>query len=139
MNFIFALFIFLASQSEPHVFFYNGKTLAELNVIAMPNVGSETFKFFVSSQYELRSASMDSSEVGLCLPAKSLMKQLNIKGRWYAITWETKMKVGSNRHTIYLTARSGKIYREKFIINVEGNKKVGKPLIQKSGQYGGNR
>jgi hypothetical protein len=100
----------------------------------MPNVGSETFQLLVNSTYELRYASVDSSEVGLCLPEKDIVKQLKSsegsllrKGRWYMITWETELKVGSKQHTVYLKTRSGKIYKKHFRINVEGNKKQEKP------------
>ncbi len=134
MNFIFALFVLLVSSSEPQIFFYNGKTVTEINTLTMPNVGSETFQLLVNSPYELRSASVDSSEVGLRLPGKDIVKQLKFsegsllrKGRWYMISWETELKVGSKQHTVYLKTRFGKIYKKHFTINVEGNKKQEKP------------
>lgn len=145
MNFIFALFVLLASPNELQIFFYNGKTLTELDTIMMPNVGNVTFQFLINSTYELRSASVDSSGASLCLAGKYLVKRLTFSeklfrrksttlakssatvGRWYVVKWETTLRVGSKQHTVYLKTRSGKIYKKHFTVNVEGNKKQEKP------------
>ncbi|MGO9480455.1 MAG: hypothetical protein ACLP05_01560 [Candidatus Kryptoniota bacterium] len=146
MNFILALcVIVLAPPNEPQIFYYDGNTLTNLNTIMMPNVESETFIFLVNSPYELRSACVDSSEVGLCLPGNDLVKQLKLSGRllrrqgtstakgsttagrWYVIKWKTELKVGSKHHSVYLTALSGKIYEKRFTLNVEGNEKQKRP------------
>ena len=127
MNFIFALLVLLVLPREPQIFYYNGKALTQLSIIQMPNVGHAAIKLLVNSPYELRSASVDSTEVQMCLPEYALTKELKLKGRWYRLTWEMGLTVGSMRHTLYLTSYCGRIYKKNFTVNVEGTKRLYKP------------
>jgi hypothetical protein len=135
MNFIVAFFVIIGSfpkeihsEKEPQVFFYNGQKLIMLNEIFVPNIRRENFRFFVKSQYELEYASMDSSEVAICLVDRITKQEMQLKGRWYTIRWETGLRVGSERHMIFFTARSGTVFTKRFTINVEGTKRLEKPL-----------
>lgn len=114
-------------EKEPEVFYYDGKSLAALNDILVPNVRQETFQFFVKSSHELRFASIDSSEVGMCMVDQATTKAMRMKGRWYKISWECELKVGSKRHALFLTAFSGVVFKKDFLINVEGTKRIEKP------------
>jgi len=143
MNFILAFLVLLSyptgnkqHKKEPQVYLYNhnGKVLTELNNIMIPNVGNENFQLLVSSPFELQYASVDSEAVALCLVPKKPVEEASkaFRGvthyaRWYTVQWTTELKIGSKLHTIYLTARSGEIYRKTFTINVEGNEKDEKP------------
>lgn len=115
------------SGKEPQVFYYDGKSLAKLNAIFVPNVRQERFQFFIKSSHELKFASIDSSEVGMCLVDRATIKTLRLNGRWYRISWESKLKVGSEKHVLFLTALSGTVFRKGFVINVEGTQKPEEP------------
>ncbi len=127
MNFIIALLVLFGASKEPQIFYKDGKTLTTLKTIFIPSIRHESFKFFVESPYELRYASVDSTEIGMCLADQTTMKEMQLKGRWYKIDWETDLKTGSMKHTLFLNTRSGAIFKRSFIINVEGSKKIGKP------------
>ncbi len=127
MNLLFAFLILASSPKQPQVYHYNGKELVKLHRIEMPNVGRTTFTFFVHSPYELRDAYIDSSEAHVCLPDLSTRKEFKLEGRWYTITWETRLSVGSSGHFIVLRSYRHKEYKEKFFVEVEGTKKMEKP------------
>jgi hypothetical protein len=127
MNLTIVLFMLFGAANEPRIFLYSGKTLMKLEVVTVPNVGTEVLKLLVESPYELKSALLDSSDVKLCLPTRNLMAGLNLKGRWYVINWRVKLTVGSERHTILLICRSGRTYKKTFVINTEGNMRLNKP------------
>ncbi len=112
---------------EPEVFYYDGKSLSKLDVIFVPNIRRERFHFFVKSPHELRFASLDSSEIEVCLAGRAETETLRLKGRWYKIEWETELRAGSEKHELVLISRSGVISRKKFVVNVEGSKKIEKP------------
>jgi len=140
VNFLSAFLVLIAclfgvhgQKKGPQIYLYDGKRLTELHYIMLPNLGKETIQFVIGSSYELQSASVDSKKIGLCQLQKSFLKQTSIKAdgttrgtRWYAVKWESNLKVGSRLHTILLTARSGKIYKQDFTIDVEGNRKQDK-------------
>jgi hypothetical protein len=127
MNLFFALLILASPPKQPQVFYYNGKHLVKLNQVEMPNVRQAALRLFIYSPYELRYASIDSSEVGMCLPGISVTKKLELEGRWYTIDWQTALTVGSSRHFIFLKAYGHKVYEKEFFLDVEGAKKIEKP------------
>ncbi len=127
MNLLFVLLVLTSQPRQPQVFYYNGKHLVKLNHIEMPGIRHTTMRIFIYSPYELRDASIDSSEVGLCLPDISVRKDLRLEGRWYIIEWGTDLKVGSTPHTILLNSCRNKVYKEQFFVNVEGTKMIEKP------------
>lgn len=136
MNLILALLVLLGTTNEPsegsrqwsgQVFYYDGRTLTQLNTILMPNVGHATLTLFVNSPSELHSARIDSSEAEICLLKTGLMKELKLRGRWYMISWKTDLKVGAAQHTLNITTFSGRTHKKTFSVNVEGSKKQGKP------------
>lgn len=126
MNVLVALMMLTASRAEPHVYYYNGKNLVELRTIEMPNVRHVLLRFFVHSPYEMRDARVDSSDAEMCLPGISLRKKLKLEGRWYVVTWHTRLSTGSTRHTIVLYSCLHKAYNKTFWINVEGSKRIEK-------------
>ncbi|MCL5020110.1 MAG: hypothetical protein M1339_00280, partial [Bacteroidetes bacterium] len=54
-------------------------------------------------------------------------KTLKLKGRWYIVSWHTDLKVGAEKHTLWLSCNSGKKLRASFVVQVEGTKKLNKP------------
>jgi len=115
------------SGNEPQVFYFDGKSLTTLDAIFLPNIGSESFRIFIKSPYELKYASLDSTEISMCLVNRGKMKELKLTGRWYSIQWNTRLKVGASKHIILLTKPSGAVFRKSFMLNVEGNEKIEKP------------
>lgn len=127
MNLVFALLILLGTPKEPQVYYYNGRILSQLKTLEFPNVRNAAVQFFVYSPYELREASVDSTEIPMCLPDHKLTEELKLRGRWYRLIWVTNLTVGSTQHTLYLTSYWGKIHKKNFTVNVEGNKRIDKP------------
>lgn len=127
MNLLVALLMVTMPLKEPHVYYYNGKNIVSLNVVEMPNARRAVLQFFVHSPYELRNACVDSSDVEMCLPGISLRDKLELKGRWYIISWDARLSVGSSRHVIHLYSCHHKVYDKAFHIDVEGSKRIEKP------------
>jgi hypothetical protein len=127
MNILLTLLVLAAPPKQPQVFYYDGRNLVKPDRIEMPNAGHAVMQFFVHSPYELRGASIDSSDVSVCLPDYSLRKSLKLRGRWYTITWDARLTVGSRRHILVINSYRGQTYRESFFVNVEGTKRMEKP------------
>jgi len=127
MKFLLSLLFIFAPASRPQIYYFNGKSLRTLKVIELPNVGDKMLRLFARSPYELRSAFIDSSEVRMCLPDTGTTRKLKLKGRWYEIEWNTRLKVGSTRHWIELIDKSGRRDRWNFLTNVEGSMKFNRP------------
>lgn len=115
------------SEKEPQVFYRTGKTLTRLSTVFVPNVGRESFQFFVKSPCELKHASVDSIDVAVCPVDKETIGDMHLRGRWYMISWESELSPGSKKHAIFFTARSGIVFKKAFTLNVEGTKRIYKP------------
>jgi hypothetical protein len=114
-------------EKEPQVFYCTDKTLTTLRAVFVPNVGRHSFQFFVKSPCELKHASVDSFDVPMCPVDKETIRAMHLRGRWYMINWESESRPGSEKHAILLAARSGIVFKNTFILNVEGTKRIYKP------------
>ncbi|MCL5035085.1 MAG: hypothetical protein M1395_08300 [Bacteroidetes bacterium] len=128
MNLLIAVLVLFSSPKGPEAYYYNGKYIVKLGIIECPNTGSATFRLLIKSPYELFDATVDSNAVRMCLPDASLRKVLGLAGRWYIITFDAKLKVGSTRHLLSLESYTRRIHKRHFIIDVEGTERLQKPL-----------
>ena len=127
MNLIIASLIIIGAPKAPRIFYYDGKNLSTLDAIFVSNIRQGSFQFFVKSPYELEYASVDSTDVVMYLPDKVTTEKMRLTGRWYRINWESRLRTGSEKHIVFLTARSGSVFKKSFVVNVEGAKKLEKP------------
>lgn len=127
MNLLLACLFLFSSPQGPHVYYYNGKSLAKLGVIEKPNIGRAAVTLFIHSPYELIDSRIDSNEVQMCLPETSVRRHFKLSGRWYVIIWETKLTVGATDHVLYMTSHKGKVHEKRFAVDVEGTKRMDKP------------
>ena len=127
MNVLFALLFLAVPLKEPQVYCYKPGRLVPLGTITMPNEPHGVLEFFVHSPFELCGASLDTSNVQLCLPDISTRKTLKLEGRWYTIRWSTPLSPGSSVHEVALYLFHHKTFRRFFRIEVEGSKQVEKP------------
>lgn len=128
MSLLFALLILTVPPKEPQIYYFNSRRLVPLNEINMPNLGHAVLKFFIHSPYELSDARIDSSDAGICLPDIAQRRRLRLHGRWYTISWNTRLSPGSSSHKIFLFSFRHARYEKTFRINVEGTKRLEKPM-----------
>lgn len=114
-------------EKVPQIFYCTGKTLTTLSTVFVPNVDRDSFQFFVKSPCELKQASVDSFDIPMCPVDEETMRDMHLRGRWYLISWKSELRPGSKKHTIFFTARSGLVFKNTFILNVEGTKRLYKP------------
>ncbi len=127
VNLFIALIVLVGSPKEPQVYYFSGKNLTKLRAIELPNIGQAALRFFVHSPSELLAASIDSSEVELCIPLTRQRKNLKLRGRWYIVTWYANLNVGAERHRLCLSDASGHKHVISFEVEVEGTRKLTKP------------
>jgi len=135
MNFIVAFLVMIGtlpkeinSQKQPRAYYCDGRKLIMLNAIFVPNVRRKSFQFFVKSPYELEQASMDSSKVPIHQVDRTTRRKMRLQGRWYTIKCDIGLRVGSEQHVLFLTARSGTVFKKHFTVSVEGTRRLEKPL-----------